>query len=135
MPESWKVSYAAMAVMALVGLFTVVFPLCLGAVFWRRRSIKLADSVLDAKYRNGPERPEYMEPGKVYEVNLRTTKISNTFLPGHRLRLTITSSAKNFIFPNSNTKDGFDSQIRQKARITVLRGGTEASFLEVWEEL
>lgn len=37
MPESWKVSYAAMAVMALVGLFTVVFPLCLGAVFWRRR--------------------------------------------------------------------------------------------------
>ena len=30
MPESWKVSYAAMAVMALVGLFTVVFPLCLG---------------------------------------------------------------------------------------------------------
>ena len=99
------------------------------------RSIKLADSVLDAKYRNGPERPEYMEPGKVYEVNLRTTKISNTFLPGHRLRLTITSSAKNFIFPNSNTKDGFDSQIRQKARITVLRGGTEASFLEVWEEL
>ena len=37
MPESWKVSYAAMAVMALVSLFTVVFPLCLGAVFWRRR--------------------------------------------------------------------------------------------------
>ena len=36
MPESWNVSYAAMAVMALVGLFTVVFPLGLGLVFWRR---------------------------------------------------------------------------------------------------
>ena len=36
MPESWNVSYAAMAVMALVGLFTVVFPLGLGLVFWRK---------------------------------------------------------------------------------------------------
>ena len=36
MPESWNVSYAAMAVMALVGLFTVVFPLSLGLVFWRK---------------------------------------------------------------------------------------------------
>lgn len=36
MPESWNVSYAAMAVMALVGLFTVVFPLGLGLVFWKR---------------------------------------------------------------------------------------------------
>ena len=58
------------------------------------RSVKLADGVLDAKYRRGEEHPEYMEPGQVYEVNLRTTKISNTFLPGHRLRLTVTSSAR-----------------------------------------
>ena len=36
MPESWNVSYAAMAVMALVGLFTVVFPLGLGLAFWRK---------------------------------------------------------------------------------------------------
>ena len=36
MPESWNVSYAAMAVMALVGLFTVLFPLGLGLVFWRK---------------------------------------------------------------------------------------------------
>lgn len=36
MPESWNVSYASMAVMALMGLFTVVFPLGLGLVFWKR---------------------------------------------------------------------------------------------------
>lgn len=36
MPESWNVSSAAMAVMALVGLFTVVFPLGLGLVFRRK---------------------------------------------------------------------------------------------------
>ena len=36
MPESWNVSFFAMSVMALVGLFTVAFPLGLGLVFWRR---------------------------------------------------------------------------------------------------
>lgn len=87
----------------------------------------LADGVISAKYRNGFEIPEYMEPGKIYEINIRTTKISNTFLPGHRMRVTITSSAKNFIFPNSNTENGFNSEKRQKAHITVHRGGKYTS--------
>lgn len=91
------------------------------------KSIKLADGVISAKYRNGFEIPEYMEPGKIYEINIRTTKISNTFLPGHRMRVTITSSAKNFIFPNSNTENGFNSEKRQKAHITVHRGGKYTS--------
>ncbi len=91
------------------------------------RSVKLADGVLGAKYRNGFAHPEYMEPGEIYKITIRTTKLSNTFLPGHRMRVTITSSAKNFIFPNSNTKDGFNSKTRQKAHITIYRGGEHAS--------
>ena len=90
-------------------------------------SVKLADGVIGAKYRNGFEHPEYMEPGEIYKITIRTTKLSNTFLPGHRMRVTITSSAKNFIFPNSNTKDGFNSKTRQKAHITIYRGGEHAS--------
>lgn len=90
-------------------------------------SFKLADGVISAKYRNGFETPEYMKPGEIYEITIRTTKLSHTFLPGHQLRLTITSSAKNFIFPNSNTVHGFDSKERQKAQITVYRGGNYAS--------
>lgn len=101
------------------------------------RSVKLADGVLGAKYRNGFEQPEYMRPGEVCELCIRTTKISNTFLPGHRLRLTLTSSAKNFIFPNSGTEEGFDSCGRQTAEIAVYRGGITASRLELpcagWE--
>ena len=91
------------------------------------RSVKLADGVIGAKYRNGFDHPEYMEPGEIYKITIRTTKLSNTFLPGHRMRVTITSSAKNFIFPNSNTKDGFNSKTRQKAHVTVYRGGEHAS--------
>ncbi|HIX15459.1 MAG TPA: CocE/NonD family hydrolase [Candidatus Hungatella pullicola] len=97
-------------------------------------SVKLADGVLGAKYRNGFETPEYMEEGKVYEINIRTTKISNTFLPGHRMRLTVTSSAKNFIFPNSNTELGFDSMEKRKASIVLYRGGEYSSSLTVWKE-
>lgn len=98
------------------------------------RAIKLADGVLCAKYRNGFESPEYMEPGEIYEINIRTTKISNTFVPGHRMHVTVTSSAKNFIFPNSNTKDSFDSEIRQKAQITVHYGKEYPSCIMVREE-
>lgn len=87
------------------------------------KSVKLADGVISAKYRNGFEQPEYLTPGEIYEINIGTTKISNTFLPGHRMRLTVTSSAKNYIFPNSNTRQGFDSEIIQKAEITVYHGG------------
>lgn len=95
------------------------------------KSVKLADGVIGAKYRGGFESPEYMEPGKIYKINIRTTKISNTFLPGHRMRFTITSSAKNFIFPNSNTKDGFNSAARKTAHITVHTGGEYASGILV----
>ena len=98
------------------------------------RSVKLADGVLDVKYRDGFEKPSYMEPGGIYKAVVRTTKISNTFLPGHSLRLTITSSAKNFIFPNSNTTGGYDSETREKAVISVHRGKENASFLEFPKE-
>ena len=95
------------------------------------RSVKLADGVISAKYREGFERPVYMEAGNVYEIPLRTTKISNTFLPGHRIRFTVTSSAKNFIFPNSNTEKGFNSEKRQKAHITVHQEGEFCSYVEL----
>ena len=97
-------------------------------------SIKLADGVLGAKYRNGFEVPEYLKPGEVYELKIRTTKISNTFKKGHRMRVTVTSSAKNFIFPNSNTKDGFDSEIVQKATISVHRNEKNCSYIKFYAE-
>lgn len=95
------------------------------------KSVKLADGVISAKYREGFERPVYMEAGNIYEIPLRTTKISNTFLPGNRIRFTVTSSAKNFIFPNSNTEKGFNSEKRQKAHITVHQEGEFCSYVEL----
>ena len=72
------------------------------------KSIKLADGVLCAKYREGFEAPRYLQPGAVYPIRIRTTKFSKRFEKGSRLRVTVTSSAKNFLFPNSNTRAGFN---------------------------
>ena len=92
-----------------------------------KRSDILTYGMIGAKYRNGFEHPEYLELDKIYKITIRTTKLSNTFLPGHRMRVTITSGAKNFMFPNSNTREGFNSETRQKAHITIHRGGAYAS--------
>lgn len=91
------------------------------------RSMKLADGMICVRYRNGFDKPEFMEEGKVYPVKIRTTKLSHTFKTGHKLRVTVTSSAKNFIFPNSNTRDGFNSVTVKKAANSIHRGGVHAS--------
>lgn len=91
------------------------------------RSMKLADGVLCVRYRNQFEHPDFMEPGVIYPVTIRTTKLSHTFRQGHRLRFTITSSAENFIFPNRNTRDGFNSVVIKNANNRIHRGGEWAS--------
>ena len=95
------------------------------------RSIKLADGILSAKYRNGFDHADFLNPGEVVPLTILTTKISNCFKKGHRIRVTITSSAKNFVFPNSNTKDGFNSQTTVVAHNTIFHGGQYPSKITV----
>jgi putative CocE/NonD family hydrolase len=48
------------------------------------------------RYRNGLAKPELIQPGEVIKYTIRMSPTSNAFLPGHRIRLDITSSD----FPN-----------------------------------
>ena len=99
------------------------------------RSMKLADGVLSVRYRNQFTYPEFMEPGKVYPVEIRTTKLSHTFQKGHKLRVTVTSGAENFIFPNRNTRDGFNSVEMKTAENRIHRGGEYASRVVLRQEI
>ena len=67
------------------------------------RSMRLVEGVIRARHRNTVEREEFVTPGAIerYEIAMRAH--ANVFLPGHRLRLSVTSSAEGYIFPNSNT--------------------------------
>ena len=49
-----------------------------------------------ARYRNGISKPRLIEPGKIVKYTIRMGPTSNAFLPGHRIRLDVTSSD----FPN-----------------------------------
>lgn len=91
------------------------------------RSMKLADGVLTARYREGFDKACWLEPGQVVKLNIRTTKLSKRFAAGTRIRVTVTSSARNFIFPHSNTKAGYNSVETVVATNTIHQGGSHAS--------
>jgi putative CocE/NonD family hydrolase len=56
----------------------------------------VALGMIRARYRTSLEKPELLKPGQVYRFSIRMGPTSNLFLPGHRLRLDVTSSD----FPN-----------------------------------
>ncbi len=52
----------------------------------------LTEGIVRARYRNSPEKPEFMNPNEVYKFSIDLWATSNVFLKGHRLRLEISSS-------------------------------------------
>ena len=63
----------------------------------------LAEGGLRARHRHGASRPAPLRPGAVerYEISVGAT--SNVFMPGHRMRVAITSSSFPYMEPNPNT--------------------------------
>ncbi len=67
----------------------------------------LQDGILRARYRKGNDRkPTLVDAGKVYEYDIDMWATSNVFLPGHRIRIEITSS--NFPRFDRNLNTGED---------------------------
>jgi predicted acyl esterase len=72
------------------------FDLTLVDVFPDGRAMGVYEGTLRARYREGFDRKVLMEPGEIYELEIDMNATSNTFLPGHRIRIEIASSR----FPN-----------------------------------
>lgn len=88
----------------------------------------LAGSIQRARWRNGYDTPQFMEPGRVYKVTVGPFYVSNRFLPGHRVRLDVTSS--NFPRWDRNLNTGgnnFDESSGRLARNAVHHGGVHRS--------
>ena len=64
----------------------------------------LSDGILRMRYRNSMEKTELMEPGKIYEITVDVAATANTFLKGHKIRVSVSSS--NFPRFNRNTNTG-----------------------------
>jgi putative CocE/NonD family hydrolase len=63
----------------------------------------LRENLLRARSRDGAERTSLMTPGKIYHFSIQMFPISNVFMKGHRVRLSVTSSSFPKWLPNGNT--------------------------------
>ena len=80
----------------------------------------LADGIIRARYRQSSMRPAPLTPGQVYQYTIDLWATSQVFLPGHRLRLEISSSNFPRFDRNLNTgEDQATSSRMQTATQTV----------------
>lgn len=83
-----------------------------------------------ARYRNGLEKPQLLDPGQVTRFRIRMNPTSNLFQAGHRLRLDITSSDFPNYDRNHNTAhDPNTDPTLAVAQQSVYHGGARASKL------
>jgi putative CocE/NonD family hydrolase len=68
------------------------------------RPFNLCDGILRASYRDSKSLPSLIQPGKVYRYEIDLWVTSNAFLPGHKIRVEISSS--NFPRFNRNLNTG-----------------------------
>ncbi len=66
----------------------------------------LTEGILRLRYRSSQEKPELGNPGEIYHISVDLWATSNVFLPGHRLRLEVSSS--NFPRFDRNLNTGGD---------------------------
>jgi uncharacterized protein len=52
----------------------------------------LTEGILRLRYRDSEEKPELADPGQIYHITLDLVATSDVFLPGHKLRLEVSSS-------------------------------------------
>ena len=92
----------------------------------------LSDGILRVRYRNSLEKTELMEPGKIYEIKVNVAATANTFLKGHRIRVSVSSC--NFPRFNRNSNSGGDIMFEEassykKANNVVLHDSEHPSCI------
>jgi putative CocE/NonD family hydrolase len=99
------------------------------------RAVKLgstASGVIRAAYRNGPQRLDLLTPNKVELYKISLFDLAHVFLPGHKLRIEISSSCYPFIQPNPNTGNPIATDTEWRlAEQTIYHDRSRASFVSL----
>jgi hypothetical protein len=90
-------------------------------VFPDGRAIYLTDGIIRARYRKSLAEPEPLTPGQTYQLSLDLSVTSNVFLPGHRIRLEVSSSNFPRFDRNTNTGGVIANESADQAAIAVNR--------------
>lgn len=75
---------------------------------------RLCDSVIRARYREGPREAKFLEPEQVYEFEIDLWNTSHVFKAGHRIRLEVSSSAFPKFDRNLNTGEDIGTGVRME---------------------
>jgi hypothetical protein len=93
-------------------------------------AMNIAEGMLRARFRNGVDKMQLLQPNQVYEYDINMAGTANVFQPGHRIRVDITSS--NFPQFDRNPNTGEDlgvSSVTRTAMQTVHHGSAHASHI------
>ncbi|MFN8060786.1 MAG: CocE/NonD family hydrolase [Vicinamibacterales bacterium] len=71
----------------------------------------LRQNILRARYREGDTKPVLLTPGQIYKLAIEMYPVSNLFKKGHRIRVTIASSAFPKWYPTGNTGKEMDQDL------------------------
>jgi len=97
------------------------------------RAICMSDGILRASCRELQNSPSPIEPGKTYEYTIPMVDLSHVFLPGHRIRLEISSSNFPKYPRNLNTgQDNLTTAETAVAEQTIFHDAEHPSALELW---
>ena len=93
-------------------------------------AMNIAEGILRARFRNGVEKMELLQPNQVYEYEVDMAGTANVFQPGHRIRIDITSSNFPQFDRNPNTGEnlGASNRVRTAAQV-IHHGGQRASHV------
>ena len=87
-----------------------------------------SSGMVRARYRKGLDRPKLIKPGEVVKYTIRMNPTSNAFLPGHRIRLDITSSDFPWYDRNHNTAANQNADATLvTAKQTIYHGSEQAT--------
>lgn len=96
------------------------------------KAYNLCDGIIRARYRESITEPTLIEPGKIYKYDIDLWVTANVFLPGHKIRVEISSSNyprfdRN---PNSGKPFGSDTELL-KATQLIYHDAKNASYIEL----
>lgn len=93
-------------------------------------AMPVAEGIIRARFREGLDKPKLLKTGEVYAYDISLTGTANVFLPGHRIRIDITSSNFPQFDRNPNTGDplGANATVRVATQ-TIHHGGNYDSHI------
>jgi hypothetical protein len=93
-------------------------------------AMPVSEGILRARFREGLDKVKLLKPGQTYEYDIELTGTANAFLPGHRIRIDITSSNFPQFDRNPNTGEPLGSSAKTRvAKQTIYHGGATLSHI------